>query len=44
MAQQHPRLNYNRRAHIIHTRDILGAPSTGDQEECTTEPHKTPTT
>lgn len=36
--------NYNRRAHINYTRDILGASRSGDLKDCTTEPHKMSTT
>ena len=35
-------LSYNRRAHISYTRDIPGAPSSGDQGDCTTGSRRTP--
>ena len=42
MNQQQPRLNYNRKVPIICTRDIPRAPSSGDQEDCSSGSHRTP--
>lgn len=38
MGQQHFRLNYNRTAHVTHTKDIPGVPRLGDQRDFTAEP------
>lgn len=41
LNKQQSRPNYNRRAHITHTRDIPREPSSEDQEDYTTRSHKT---
>ena len=39
-CQQHSGLNYNRKAHTIHTRDIPEAPGLGERGHYTTGPHR----
>lgn len=43
-CKEQPRLIYNRRSYTMHTRKFCGAPGSGDRGDCSTVPHRKPTT